>query len=37
MNLSKIKTGSDNMARVARLVSDSGYYHVMARGVIIKK
>ncbi len=32
MNLSKIKTGSDNMARVARLVSDSGYYHVMARG-----
>ena len=36
MNLSKIKTGSDNMARVARLVSDSGYYHVMA-GVIIKK
>lgn len=31
-NLTKINTGSDNMARVARLVSDSGYYHVMARG-----
>ena len=32
IDLTKIKTGSDNMTRVARLVSDSGYYHVMARG-----